>query len=428
MRQSDQVVQPSFVRTACELKNAARRTFGIPGPMRTLSIIVLSLLITGCNLDFGRKASSPDEKFWAFSEDTPSRLQSLLTPGKTRAEERAHRQRLYSGEGEKELAAAELVEAQDPLAAAKAYDKIAKRYKDSSTGEEAQLRAANLLYESTRLAAAQDAYSQLLEDYPSTRYMNQATRRLFAISRTWLNMSSPETTSEIKLTSAEEVIPEEQVPTFKRSAAVPVLPNFTDRSRPVFDTPGRAIEGLRTIWLSDPTGELADDALMMTATYYLQKKDFVESDRFFKILREEYPRSPHLKNAYLLGSHVKQMSYQGPLYEGLTLAESKRLKERSLRMFADDHGDRLREELKNVDDEMARRAWSNVDYYQRKKKWRSVAVSCRQVIDSYPNSQYADKARQVLQTIDPSYIQGLPGFGVESRANEIPTGEAQAKY
>src|SRR5690606_41681136 len=58
-----------------------------------------------------------------------------------------------------------------------------------------------------------------------------------------------------------------------------------------------AIQSLKTIWMNDPTGPLADDALMLTATYYLRKGDFLEADHFFTILREEFPKSPHLQRS-----------------------------------------------------------------------------------------------------------------------------------
>ena len=429
MRQSDQVVHTHSAAGVCRADAVARCFQRNPGPMRILLLTVFCSSLVGCNLAFGRKASAPDEGFWALSEDSRP-LGGLFNRD---AQDKARKQRLYSGQGEKELAAAETIEVSDPVKAAKLYERVAKRYLDSNTGEEAQIRAANIWFESQRYAKAQDAYAQLLDDYPSTRYMKQATTRLFSIARTWLNVTNPETTSKIKLASHEETPPDVPDPGFKATVAVPILPNFTDRSRPVFDTQGRAIEALRTIWLSDPTGDLADDALMMTATYYLQKRDYVESDRFFRILREEYPRSPHLENAYLLGSHVKLMSYQGPQYEGLTLAESKKLKERSLRLFSDKHGERLREELDKVDDEMARRDWENVQYYQRKKRPRSIAIACQQVIENHPNSKYAEQARQIISTIDPVHVKGLPGFGINSAPAKIadkplPTGETRARY
>ncbi|MGV2334992.1 MAG UNVERIFIED_CONTAM: hypothetical protein LVR18_13085 [Planctomycetaceae bacterium] len=68
--------------------------------------------------------------------------------------------------------------------------------------------------------------------------------------------------------------------------------------------------------MNDPTGPLADDALMLTATYYQRHSNYVEADRYYEILRDEYPDSRHLEAAFVLGADVKQMSYQGAYYEG----------------------------------------------------------------------------------------------------------------
>ncbi len=85
------------------------------------------------------------------------------------------------------------------------------------------------------------------------------------------------------------------------------FPNFTDKTRPYFDTTGRALDALKSIWLNDPTGPLADDALMLSASYYLRKGDYVEADHLYELLRKEFPKSRHIENAYVLGCHCKLM-------------------------------------------------------------------------------------------------------------------------
>ncbi len=101
----------------------------------------------------------------------------------------------------------------------------------------------------------------------------------------------------------------------------------------MFDTDGRALQALRSIWLHDTTGPLADDALMLSANYHLRTGDFTESARLYKLLREQYPDSKHFENAFMLGSHVTLASYQGPSYDGKSLDEATKLKEAALRIF-----------------------------------------------------------------------------------------------
>lgn len=299
-------------------------------------------------------------------------------------------------------------------AAGKQLQKIAKKHKLTAFGEEAQFLLGECYYRQRRLAYAQDAYDQLLEDYPSTRHVDTVTKRLFTIGRTWLGITTPASADGVQLASFEDgEQPQEpaRLNTRDLTVRVPLLPNFHDRSRPVFDTQGRALQALKSIWLNDPTGPLADDALMMTASYYLRKKDNVEADRYYKILREEYPKSPHLENAFLLGSHVKLMSYQGPYYEGNTLEDARKLKESTLRLFPDNtQREQVRGELTDIYREEARRLWARIEYYQKKEKPRAIAIHCRELIDGYPESEFAQRARKILSGLTKEELGDLPGF------------------
>ena len=271
--------------------------------------------------------------------------------------------------------------------AARSYKRIAKRYKDSSVGEEAQYQLAECYFATKQYPKAQDAYSQLFEDYPSTRYVEPSSRRLFMIARTWLELAEPEASSEIRTVSMEEPVDPETEPRQSRDPTLRyrILPNFHDNTRPAFDTQGRALKALKAIWLNDPTGPLADDALMLTASYHLRQGNHVEADHYFQILREEYSDSPHLEDAFVLGSHVRLMSYQGPYYDGTSLASAEKLKEQTLHLFPDvNERQKLREELRRLYMLKAQRTWYRVQYWQKKDNPRAVAVACMQVISEFP--------------------------------------------
>ena len=294
--------------------------------------------------------------------------------------------------------------------AIKLCKKATKKFKESSLGEEAQFYLAESWYALGRYAKAQDGYDQLFEDYPSTRYVEPATRRLFAIAQNWLEIAEPAVKSEIRTVSAERIVESKSEekpgdPTLR----VRILPNFHDRSRPIFDTQGRALQCLKAIWMNDPTGPLADDALMLTATHYQRHLNYVEADRYYEILREEYPESRHLESAFILGSHVKQMSYQGPYYEGEDLKGARRLKEQSRQLFpASLHQPQLRKDLDALYLQEAERHWSMVEYYRRKNRPRAIAIACVTLISEYPDTGYANEARKILRSIDRKELAGLP--------------------
>ncbi len=294
--------------------------------------------------------------------------------------------------------------------ALKLCKKNAKNLKDSSLGEEAQFMLAESYFNLGYYAKAQDAYDQLFQDYPSTRYVEPSTRKLFRIARLWLEVAEPEAKNEIRQVSGEKVL--EEAPEKKSmdpTVRARVIPNFHDKSRPIFDTQGNALKALKSIWMNDPTGPLADDALMLTASHYQRAENYVEADRYYEILREEYPDSPHLEEAFVLGAHVKQMSYQGPYYEGSDLTGARKLKEQTLQLFpASQERSQIRKDLDKLYLQEAERVWSKVAYYQKKNRPRSIAIACAELISDYPDTPYAADARRILATIDKSELEGLP--------------------
>ncbi len=254
-----------------------------------------------------------------------------------------------------------------------------------------------------RFAKAKEYYEVLLKDYPSTRYLNTSTKRMFVIARTWLGMPKFATTSEVTPVNLEDPratpIPKRQKP--PHSAIL--VPNLFDKSRPAFDTPGHALDALKSIWLYDPRGPLADDAIMMTASHHLHAGNYQEADRYFSMLREEYPQSTHLQASFVLGSHVKLMSYQGAGYDDKQLEDARQLKESTLRLFPNlPERERQKAELHKIEEASAQRLWDLVELYGRKDKPKAQIIYAEELLQTYPKSSYAPKAREALAKLKPT--------------------------
>jgi outer membrane protein assembly factor BamD (BamD/ComL family) len=162
---------------------------------------------------------------------------------------------------------------------------------------------------------------------------------------------------------------------------------------------------------------------MMSASYYLRKGDYLEADRFYKILREEYPKSPYLEDAFVLGSHVKLMSYQGAIYDGKALEEAERLKESTLKLFPQTaERDRIEDELRKMADAEAERQWKLVEFYRKKgrRHQRSVAVTCHTLITKYPSSRFAPQARKIYAELPDKAKEHLPPLPHEPSRTATP--------
>lgn len=310
-------------------------------------------------------------------------------------------------------------------AAQRKFKQLAKKHKGKAAGEKAQFMVAECQFQRELYPAAQDSYNLLLKNYPSTRYLDQTSTRLFEIARVWLDFPKMATSQEIAQVSFDDnsgaVVSD--VVKQKRGMSWSLVPNFHDRSRPTFDAEGRAVQALRSIWLNDPSGPSAPDALMMTASYYLRKGDHRSADRYFEMLREQYPKSRHLESAFVLSSHVKLMSYQGSDYDVSPLDEAEQLRESTLRLFPNTADRRrLEGELEKIQELKAKRDWEQVRFWlDKKRNKRAAAVYCREVIRNYPNSEYATKARRVLAEIGEQYTTApRPGDSQERPWYALP--------
>jgi len=298
------------------------------------------------------------------------------------------------------------------------WKEVAEKYKDYPIREDAVYMSGECYYQQKLYADAEDQFSLVVKEYTATKHLDEISRRKFEIARIWLGFS-PHDTGIITASQIQPVNFDDPSSTpvpkldYKEPSGitytVPILPNFTDKTRPWFDTQGRALDALKSIWLNDPTGPLADDALMLSASYYLRKGDFVEADHLYDLLRKEFHHSRHMENAYVLGAHCKLMSYQGPEYGSTELEEAKKLMEQTLRLYPN-RPDRARMEgdLKKIEVAKAAQIWADVKFWKTKEKPKAVAISCKQVIQKFPNTEYARMAREELAKIKPADKVDIP--------------------
>ncbi len=285
--------------------------------------------------------------------------------------------------------------------------------------EDSMYLLAESYFKQERFADAKEYYEVLLKEYPSTRHLNTSTKRLFAISRTWLGFPEFVTTNDVTPVNLENPratpIPKKQKP--PHSAVL--VPNLTDKSRPAFDTPGEALDALKAIWMYDPRGPLADDAIMMTASHYVRIGNYQEADRYFSMLREEYPNSPHLQTSFVLGSHVKLMSYQGAGYDEKQLEDARQLKASTLRLFPNlPEKERLKDELIKIEEARAQRLWEQVELYGRKRKPKAQIIYAEELLETYPKSSYAPDARELLAKLRAPVVE-KPSIGTRV-LNSLP--------
>ena len=91
--------------------------------------------------------------------------------------------------------------------------------------------------------------------------------------------------------------------------------------------------------LNDPRGKLADEAIWMTANAYFVEHHYDDADYYYKLIRTDYPKSVHQKDAHLLGIQAKLHLYQGPMYDERPLKQGEELIDQTIAQYGRELGD-----------------------------------------------------------------------------------------
>lgn len=293
--------------------------------------------------------------------------------------------------------------------AAKQFKEAASRAPGTALEQDAMFQLAECYFFDDKYPQAVNAYEELLQQNPNSPHLDKAITRQFAIARYW-----------------------EQYEQYRPDW--PLTPNLFDNRRPLFDTIGRANKTHENIRLNDPTGPLADDAIMATANSYFLRGRYNDADYHYDLLRKEYPRSDHQFEAHLLGLQCKLRKYQGPDYDGTPLEEAKDLVAQLRAQFSSELDDEQRTRLAEVQGQLTKqlalREYSMAEHFDNIKHYGAAKRYYADVMKNYPESDLAARARaryaelggapdhptEPLQTI----VDLFPENEERSKLNNVP--------
>ncbi len=268
------------------------------------------------------------------------------------------------------------------------------RWPDSMLEEDALFLLGECYFFSDQYAKANDAYANLMKQHDNTRYLDTVMSRVFRIGRYWEELD-------------------------EKSHHWPTTPNATDKTRPWFDTAGNALAAYDTVRLHDPTGPLADSAVMASANYHFRHGEWEEAAYSYDLLRKDYPKSPFQKQAHLLGLQAKLHVYQGARYDVTPLNDADNIAKQTLAQFHGQIGDeesRVAATRANIRQQRAEREWAVAQYYDNKKQYGAARPYYRTILDKYPGTECARRARTRLQEIQnepdnpPDYFKWMKGL------------------
>jgi hypothetical protein len=234
---------------------------------------------------------------------------------------------------------------------------------------------------------AHDTFGGLLKKYSNTRHLDTVMRREFAIGIYWEQMHTAK-------------------PTW------PVTPNVTEKSRPLFDTFGYAVQAYERIRTYDPQGPLADDSLMALGNAYFLRGRWGDAAYNYDLLCKEYPNSDHQLNAHLFGLQANMRRYQGTAYDETPLKESGKLADSTLTQFGNKLGsekEMVKKSQAQIREERANRDYTRGQYYDGRHCYGAARLYYISVINEFPGTSYAKKSQERLDQIrnEPDEPPGL---------------------
>jgi TolA-binding protein len=261
--------------------------------------------------------------------------------------------------------------------AAAKFATAADRWPDSPLEEDALFLQAESEFFADLYSKAHDTYGGLLKKYSNTRYLDTVMKREFALGRYWEQL--------------QDAHPK-----------WPITPNMTDKSRPMFDTFGYAVQAYERVHLNDPTGPLADDSLMALGNAYFRRGQYEDAAYNYDQLIKEYSNSEHQRRAHILCLQAKMRVYQGTMYVQAPLNDAQKLADRTLKQYGNKlgaDGERVAQARAQIVEEKANREFQMGEFYSKKEDYGAARMYYQSVIDQFPTTERANESKKRLEAI-----------------------------
>ena len=152
-----------------------------------------------------------------------------------------------------------------------------------------------------------DTYNKLLKDFPSGAHRDEAVQHMFEIANYWLDDTRKAMRADKEKTKSTFSMPELTLCHF-------------EKSKPLLDERGRAIEALEHVYVNSMNTTnakaLGEQALFMLGTIKAFQEDYVEADYYFTQFVEQYKDSKNAAKALEMAIFCKHMGTGGSDYDG----------------------------------------------------------------------------------------------------------------
>jgi outer membrane protein assembly factor BamD (BamD/ComL family) len=268
------------------------------------------------------------------------------------------------------------------------HDIADNKHNSPQVAEEARYYEAECLRRRDVYPKSGDVYHQLLTDFPSGMHRDQAIEREFEIANVWLD----DTRQEMQAYRENR-----ESPWILQASFV-----HTEKTKPLLDEEGRAVELLDRVILADLNGRRAEEALYLAGCVKFYREDYKEADRYFSQLVDMHPNSRFAPQAVELAIISKHMSTGGSDYDGRKVAEARKLVDTALRSYptlAAQKNAFLQRQLAGINLQQAEKDFKIAEFYRRTGHPGSAYFYYEIVRRRYPGTRFFDDATVRMQEL-----------------------------
>jgi len=262
----------------------------------------------------------------------------------------------------------------------------ARKEKNSDIYEECLFYEAESQFAQRRYPSARETYEKLVKEFPSSRFRSEAVQRQFAIAEYWLNDTRAEMRARENKTGW--------------SWSLPTLVHL-EKEKPTFDQEGHAQKVCEAIYVEDPAGPLAPQALYRAGGISFFRERYDESDTYYSMLVDQYPKSPRAAPALELAIQSKISQVRGPDYDSKKLVEARQLVDAALRSYPEleEKRETLERTLVAINEQQAEKDFNVAEFYRRTHHPGAAYFYYEIVRRRYAGSSWAAKATERMKEL-----------------------------
>jgi outer membrane assembly lipoprotein YfiO len=284
-----------------------------------------------------------------------------------------------------------LIDSGQNARAIKAVDKVLLAHPSSSAREEAMNLAGQARMNQGRYWDAYDWFERQLANYPNGVFFDRALDREFTIARAFLQGRRRRAMKIFRVSARDD-----------------------------------GIDILMRIAAHSPGSDLAERALLQVADYHYDRREYPEAIAVYDEFAKSHPRSGRRAYAMLRSARASLLTFRGIKWDETPLLDASV----RFRVFARAYPAQAKREniagiLAEIRQTLAHKVFYSGTFYERTNSPRSAVFYYRKVLREYPDSQWANDARQRLDRLAPMAVEQVdtPARGQA----ETSAAEKQAK-